>query len=142
MNENMSQRQNVASTVIGIVVLMEAVVFLLAALLHLGVPIPLGFSEPRILPAAIVEGLIGLVFAASAYAVFAHQSWARLATMAAHALAIGGTLLGVVAMALGPGLGTEANKIFHWVMFVIAATVLVFLWTPEGKSWLDRSNWI
>lgn len=28
----------------------EAIIFLLAALLHLGIQFPLGFSEPRIIP--------------------------------------------------------------------------------------------
>jgi len=67
-------------TVISVLMVAEAVTFLLAALLHVG--IPLGFSEPRIIPAAIVEGLCGLLLAVSTYAVVARTTWAWGAALA------------------------------------------------------------
>ena len=57
-------------TVISVLIVGEASTFLIAALLHLGVPIPLGFPEPCIIPAAIAEGLCGLFLAVGAYGVF------------------------------------------------------------------------
>src|SRR5258708_8257908 len=77
----------------------EAVTFLFAALMHVG--IPLGFSEPRIIPAAIVEGLCGLLLAVSACAVVARTTWAWGAALAAHLVAVAGVLLGVIALAPG-----------------------------------------
>lgn len=51
--------------VISVLVFGEAITFLLASLLHLGIPIPLGFSEPQIIPAMTVEGLCWLFLAIS-----------------------------------------------------------------------------
>jgi hypothetical protein len=64
MIETITPRQAAVATVVRVLVVFETVAFLLAALLHLGERIPLGFAvlaTDRILPAAIVEGLAGLV---------------------------------------------------------------------------------
>ena len=63
-------------TAISILTIGEVITFLLASLLHAGVPIPLGFTQPQIMIAAIVEGLIGIFLLMSLYAVFAHKIWA------------------------------------------------------------------
>src|SRR5258708_12218427 len=98
----------------------EAVTFLFAALMHVG--IPLGFSEPRIIPAAIVEGLCGLLLAVSACAVVARTTWAWGAALAAHLVAVAGVLLGIIALAPGAGPRPMANPIYHrpilWGLFV------------------------
>src|SRR5690242_11165332 len=115
MIEATSQRQ-VASMAIRTLVVFDAVTFLLAALAHLGVPIPLGFAvlaEPRIVPATIVEGLAGLLFAVSVYAVFARASWAWTMTLGAHVFSLAGVLLGMAALAMGGGPRTELNDIYH-----------------------------
>jgi hypothetical protein len=49
---------------VGVLLAAEAATFLLAALTHLGVGIPLGFGvlrEPRIIDATVVEGLVRAV---------------------------------------------------------------------------------
>src|SRR5437870_1531466 len=89
----------IATIIRGLVVL-EAIVFFLAALMHLGVALPVGFTEPVIIPAAIVEGLIALFMVVSAYALLTRRTWAWLATVFAHAFAIAGILLGITALAL------------------------------------------
>jgi hypothetical protein len=118
-------------TVITVLMVGEAVTFLLAALLHLG--IPLGFSEPRIIPAAIVEGLCGLLLAVSAYAVVARMTWAWGAALAANLFAVAGVLLGITALALGAGPSTEANTIYHRVILGVLVVVLVLLVTPGAR---------
>ncbi|HKF35630.1 MAG TPA: hypothetical protein VKB35_01920 [Ktedonobacteraceae bacterium] len=123
-------------TVITVLMVAEAVTFLLAALLHVG--IPLGFSEPRIIPAAIVEGLCGLFLAVSTYAVVARTTWAWGAALAAHLVAVAGVLLGIIALALGGGPSTMANTIYHRVILGVLIVVLVGLSTPAARAALGR----
>jgi hypothetical protein len=123
-------------TVIIVLMVAEAVTFLLAALLHLGIPV--GLSEPRIIPAAIVEGLCGLFLAVSTYAVFARTTWAWGAALAANLFAIAGVLLGIAALALGAGPSTEGNTIYHRVILGVLIVVLVLLATPGARAALGR----
>ncbi len=142
-----STKQQVAQTtagfVIGIVMIIEAITFWIGAMLHLGTPIPLGFTvitEPQIIPATIVEGLCGLVLAVGAYAVFTSQSWAWPATIAAHVISIAGVLLGITSLALGFGPRTELNTVYHWTILSVLILVLTWLLTSSGKAALSRGN--
>ena len=140
MIEATTRRWNTLVTVISVLIVLEIITFLLAALLHVGVQFPLGFSEPQIIPAAIVEGLCGLFLAVSAYAVFAHRAWVWVAAIAAHVFAVAGVLLGITALALGAGPSTEANTIYHRVILVVLVVVLALLATPGARAALGRSN--
>jgi len=123
-------------TLISVLMVAEAVTFLLAALLHLGVP--LGFSEPRIIPAAIVEGLCGLFLAVSLYGVVARTRLAWGAALAAHLFAVAGVLLGIASLALGLGPSTVANTIYHRVILGILIVVLLLLATPAARTALGH----
>jgi hypothetical protein len=123
-------------TTIGVLIVLEAATYILAALLHVGVRIPLGFTEPRIIPAAIAEGLIGIFLAVSAGFLFTRWAWP--VAVAAHIFALLGTLLGVFAMAAGPSPRTEANTIYHYVMLGVISGVLLLLLTPPGRAALGR----
>ena len=60
LTETTTRRRVTLATAVGILAVLYAVTFLLGALVHLGVRIPLGFTvlaEPRIYPATVVEGL-------------------------------------------------------------------------------------
>ena len=131
------------ATTVGILAVLYAATFSVAAFLHLGVRIPLGFTVlagPRIAPATIVEGLCGLGLAVGAYAVFTGRSWAWGAVTGAHAFALGGVLLGIVALALGGGPSTELNTIYHRVMLVALVAGLVVLLTPATRTALRRGE--
>jgi hypothetical protein len=94
--EATTRRRVTLATAVGILAVLYAVTFLVGALLHLGVRIPLGFTvlaEPRIVPATIVEGLCGLVLAVGAYAALTRKGWAWGAITGAHAFALGGCCL-------------------------------------------------
>ena len=138
MIETTTRRWTTVVTVISALIVVEAITFLLATLLHLGIPIPLGFSEPRIIPAAIVEGLCALLLSLSAYAVFARKTWAWRVAVAAHIFAVLGVLLGIYATSRGPG--DEANFIYHSVILVVLVIVLALLATPGARAALGRSN--
>ena len=139
MIETTTRRWTTVVTVISVLIVVEAITFLLATLLHLGIQFPLGFSEPRIIPAAIVEGLCGILLAVSAFAVFARKTWAWWGAIAAHAFAVAGVLLGIAALALGLGPSTEANTIYHRVILVVLVVVLALLATPGARATLGRS---
>jgi hypothetical protein len=135
------RRRTNIGTAVGILSALYALTFFVGALLHLGWRIPLGFAvlaEPRILPAAVVEGLCGLALAAAAIALFANSGRARTAAFAAHAIALGGVLLGVTALALGAGPGTDLNTTYHRVMLVALVAVLALLLSPAGRTTLRR----
>ena len=136
------RRTGVATTV-GILSAVYAVTFFFGALLHLGGRIPLGFAaleEPRIIPATVVEGLCGLALAVAAYLVLARTGWAWTAALAANAFALGGVLLGMVALAVGAGPSTELNTIYHRVMVVALVAVLALLISPTGRTALRRAR--
>ena len=135
------RRRTNIGTAVGILSALYALTFFVGALLHLGWRIPLGFAvlaEPRILPAAVVEGLCGLALAAAAIALFANSGRAWTAAFAAHAIALGGVLLGVTALALGAGPGTDLNTTYHRVMLVALVAVLALLLSPAGRTTLRR----
>ena len=130
-------RRTGVTTAVGILSAVYAVTFFIGALLHLGWRIPLGFtvlSEPRILPATVVEGLCGLALAVAASAVLTRMSWAWTAAFAAHTFALGGVLLGITALAIGAGPSTELNTIYHRVMVVAIVAVLALLLSPAGRT--------
>src|SRR5690348_5687873 len=96
-------------------IVFDTVTLLLFALLHANGPLALGsavLAEPRIIPAAIVEGLAGLIFAVSAYAVFTRASWAWAATVAAHVFTLAGVLLGITMIAAGFGPHSALNDTY------------------------------
>ena len=138
-----THRQNGVTTAIGILSAVYAATFFLGALLHLGVRVPLGFTvvyEPGILPATIVEGLCGTALAVAAFAVLARGNGAWTVALAAHAFALGGVLLGIVALAVGAGPSTELNTIYHRVMVVALVAVLALLLSPAGRTALRRAT--
>ena len=137
------QQQNGMATAIGVLSAVYAATFFIGALLHLGVRIPLGFAvieEPVILPATIVEGLCGTALAVAAFAVLARRNGAWAVAAAAHAFALGGVLLGIVALAVGAGPSTELNTVYHRVMVVALLAVLGLLLSPPGRSALHRTT--
>jgi hypothetical protein len=135
-----TRRWTTVATVISVLIVAETVSFLLASLLHLGVQLPLGFLEPRVIPAAIVEGLCGISLAVSAYAVFARKTWAWRGAVAAHVFAVAGVFLGITAVALGGDPDDPANTIFHWVIVAVLILVLALLATPGARITLSRGN--
>jgi hypothetical protein len=139
MTETTTRRWPATVTLISMLIIGETLTFLLASLLHAGIPIPLGFSEPQIIPATIVEGLIWLFLLVSLYGVFAHKTWAWRITVAAHVFAVLGVLLGIYATSRGPG-DDEANFIYHRVILVVLIVVLALLATPGARVALGRGR--
>ena len=109
MIETTTRRWTTVVRVISVLIVAEAISFLLASLLHMGVQFPLGISEPPNRYAAIVEGLCGLFLSVSAYAVFAGKTWAWRVAVAAHVFAV--PRAEIVAVIAGLGLAGKSAKI-------------------------------
>ncbi len=130
---------NTVITVMSVLIVAETITFLLATLLHLGIPVPLGFTQPQIIPAAIVEGLCGVFLAVSAYAIFTYKTWAWRVALAAHIFAVAGVLLGILAT-IRSSAGGEPNFIYHRVILGALIVVLVLLATPPARAALGCSH--
>jgi hypothetical protein len=130
MTEFATRQPTAVTSTMRVLVVLEAAIFLLAALQHLGYTIPLGFvllAEPRILPAALVEGSSGLLFVVSAYALFTGRDWSWVATLVTHVYALGGVLLGIFALAMSFGPRTSTNDIYHMIMLLLLMPGLALL---------------
>ncbi len=124
MNGDTSQRPSPrrAHTAFGLRLLTvaNAALFFVAAVLHLGVRIPLGpvtlrVPEP-IPPATVVEAVIGAGFAAAAVALFVHGRRERQLTRAAYVIGLIGTLFGLTVALLRGLRGLDI-----WIHFVMLA---------------------
>jgi hypothetical protein len=117
--------------------LVESATFLLAASLHRGVQIPLGFTtlvEPTIGPAATVETTCGLVLFIAAITVLAGSRWGWLAAVGAHVISAGGVVLGIVALNAGRGPRTASNDAYHLAILTTLVIGLVLLTTPPVRA--------
>jgi hypothetical protein len=135
MSRTAARRLTELGSVIGGIVLLEAITFLIATLLHGGVALPIGIVEPVSIPAMIAEGIIGLVLFVAAYTIFRRKgSAAWVMTLTAHIIAVAGVLLGMVAMALAPAPASAANQLYHRIVLGVASLMLLFLFTRAAKD--------
>src|SRR3989442_6538972 len=114
------------------VIVAEAVTFLVASALHLGVRLPLlgdALGEPLMPQAGIPEGVIGLVLAAGAAIALAPatRSWATL--VAVHVLALAGVPLGTLALAARAPPPAATDQLSHRGILVGLLAVLSVLST-------------
>ncbi len=97
-----------------------AVSFYLGAVLHAGIAIG-PVTEPVVPPAVVVETVCGTALLAGAYGALAGRPWAWTGLQLGHAVALGGVLLGVVAITFAGGESTPLNDWYHRII----ATLLV-----------------
>jgi hypothetical protein len=116
-------------------VVSEALVFLLAAMLHTG-----AFGVPALLPAMIVEGLCGIGCVIGAYAVFTHQSWAQTAAIIVQIFILAAVLLGISALVRSPGLQIPINVGLHAIMLVLILIGLSLLAIPATRQAFRRDR--
>jgi hypothetical protein len=121
-------------------VLAEASAYGLAALVHAGIPIPIGIREPAVGSAAVIEGLITLALVVTCGAILGRRSWARGAAFISHGIAVLGIMMAMANLALGQGDRSIANDFFYRLMLLVAMLVLVFLLTRAAAKALGRSQ--
>jgi hypothetical protein len=143
MAQTSSPAPTAVTRAVGVLLGAEAASFLVGAITHLGVGLPLGFGvlrEPRIVDATIVEGLCALLLATAAYAVLTHRAWAWPAATTANGVAIVGVLAGIGALAAGLGPTTTTNTIYHRTILLVLVVGLALLQTPAAKAALGRGG--
>ncbi|MFB9200534.1 hypothetical protein ACFFV7_04965 [Nonomuraea spiralis] len=105
---------------LGVLSLVYALIFFGAALLHAGTPAgPL--TQPAIVPAVIVETLCAVGLLAGGYGALTRRPWAWDGLIRAHAGALGGVLIGILALALRPSAATALTTWFHDTMAILLA---------------------
>ena len=110
----------------------NAALFVLGAVLHAGVAIgPL--HEPRIELAAIVEATCGAALVYAARALFQRTTAARRVTMISNMIALGGVILGLVALAVGAGPRTATNDLYHRLMLTAIGASFLLLFISRAR---------
>lgn len=138
----MSSAARLMGNAFRVLVALEALSFLIFAVLHLGVRIPVGFaviSTDPIDDAVIAEGISGILLSLSAYALLTGRSWALRATVTAQAFSLVAVLVGIAAIAAGLGPSSLENDVYHRVLAPVLALSLVWLATPAGRTALRAS---
>ena len=97
--------------------------------MHLGLRIPLGslvLAVPNaILPATIVETILGLAVVANLVALMRGSRRSKAITVGIHLFVLVGVSLGMVALAIRVGPPPSADWTIHYVMLAAIAAVMV-----------------
>jgi hypothetical protein len=111
---------------LGLLMALNMALFVFGAVQHVGVEIG-PFSEPVIVPAAIVESICALSLLWGLWAMFCESpaSW-RIAFIG-NLVALAGVLLGIVALAAGRGPRTVSNDNLHRAMLTLIGLSYVAL---------------
>ncbi len=113
------------------VVALEVLVYFGAALLHLGVRARLGslvLAVPNaILPATIVETILGLAVAANLVALMLGNQQSKAITVGVHLFVLVGVSLGMVALAIRVGSPPSPDWTLHYVMLAGIAAVMTLI---------------
>ncbi|MCU1269608.1 MAG: hypothetical protein JWN74_902 [Acidobacteriaceae bacterium] len=119
-------------TLLGFLMMANAVLFFFGAIQHVGVTIG-RFHEPRIIPAAIVETICGISLASGAVIVLSRTVLPWSAPLVSNFIALGGVLLGMIALAAGRGPRTASNDLYHHIMLsLIGASLLALMLAKSG----------
>jgi hypothetical protein len=110
--------------------LIEAVSFLLAALIHSGWLIP-GYQHAK---ARIAEGIIGIVLFTGLGLTWIRPGTVRRIGMAAQGFALLGTLVGVFTIAVGVGPRTTPDIVYHIAIVVVLAWGLLLAAGYRSRS--------
>jgi uncharacterized RDD family membrane protein YckC len=134
-----SDRRDHIVSAIKLVTVVNVAVYFVAAILHLGAEIPLGvvtlgLPDEPILPATIVESLIGAGLAVAAIAMFMRSHHARL-VWGAYVFALVGTLFGMTIALLR---NLPAPEIWLHVVMLIGLAI-GFALLSAGGSLRDNS---
>jgi hypothetical protein len=121
-----------AEPVLIVLLIGDLLLFAGGATTHAGVPIPLGFGtwiEPRVLPAAVVEGVGALGLAGTLASLAARAAWAGRLAWWALWYCFAGVLWGMGRLAMGaiPAARTMTNDFLHIAMTCVTTAALVRL---------------
>jgi len=110
----------------------NAALFFFGSIQHAGVAVG-PFHEPVIIPAAIVEALCGLCLLWGAIALFRGSRTPWRIALITNLVALGGVLLGIAALAAGAGPRTVSNDLYHCLMLILIAAVILILFLGRAR---------
>ena len=116
----------------------NAALFVFGAVQHTGVTLG-PFQEPRIIPAAIVEGACAIALVWGAIAIFGGRTHGWRNAMIANLFALSGVVLGMAALAAGAGPRTASNDLYHGIMLALIGAALVLLFVRSRRPIVRRS---
>jgi hypothetical protein len=123
--------------VLGLLMALNAVLFVFGAIQHAGVEIG-RFSEPLIIPAAIVESICALSLLWGLWAVIRDSPSVWRTVFTGNLIALAGVLLGIVALAAGRGPRTASNDNLHRVMLTLIGLCLLALFIARSLPRLGK----
>ncbi len=129
MTQVQAPRQASTFSAFRVVVVCEAIVFLVAASLHTG-----AFGVPSLFAAMVVEGLCGIGCVVSAYAVFTRKPWAQKNALITQILILAAVLVGLAAVLGGTNIRTPLNLGLHIVMLALILIALALLAFPGARA--------
>ncbi len=132
-----------ARVALELLIVVDAVAFLGASIIHFGYAIPLGFTtlaDAALPQAAVAEGVIGVAFVVAVAAVFARRSWAWGGTLVAYLLGVIGVLIGLSVSVGDPDLSSSPNFGFHLAILPVVVVGLLLLVTSGGREGLGKGS--
>lgn len=120
-------------TAAGWLMIANTALFFFGGVQHAGIAVG-RFHEPLIIPAAIVEALCGLCLLWGASALFRGGRTRWRTALIANLVALGGVLLGIVALAIGAGPRTASNDLYHKIMIGLIAAALLVIWLARRTA--------
>jgi hypothetical protein len=117
--------------VLGWLMALNMALFIFGAVQHVGVEIG-RFSEPVIVPAAIVESICALSLFSGLWAVFRESPALWRTAIIGNLVALAGVLLGIVALAAGRGPRTVSNDNLHRAMLTLIGLSFVALFVARS----------
>jgi hypothetical protein len=125
-------RRSVTDPVIVILTLADLALFAGGSAAHAGIAIPLAVStwtEPVVVPAAIIEGIGAIALLVTAVAIAANASWSRRLAWWVAWYCFAAVLWGMARLAIGsiPEARTMTNDFLHIGMTIVTTGLLVRL---------------
>jgi hypothetical protein len=122
---------------VGLLMALNMALFVFGAVQHVGVEIG-RFSEPVIVPAAIVESICALSLLWGLWAVFRGSPAFWRIGFISNLVALAGVLLGIVALAAGRGPRTVSNDNLHQAMLTLIGLSFVALFVARSFPSLGK----
>jgi hypothetical protein len=116
---------------LGLLMALNLALFVFGAVQHVGVEIG-PFSEPVIVPAAIVESICALSLVWGLWTVLRESPARWRIAVIGNLVALAGVLLGIVALAAGRGPRTISNDNLHRVMLTLIGLSFVGLFVARS----------
>jgi hypothetical protein len=118
-------------SVLGLLMASNMALFVFGAIQHVGVEIG-PFSEPLIVPAAIVESICALSLFWGIWTVFRESPALWRIAFIGNLVALAGVLLGIAALAAGRGPRTVSNDNLHRAMLTLIGVSFVALFVARS----------